>query len=269
MLHDCGTVLPEPGFLPGLREACTRHGTLLVMDETHTQFDRYGGAVTRYGIAPDMVTGGKGISGGIPIGALGMTGELADLVATQLAAQLADELGDIVGIALGGTPYANALSPAWAGVVLTELMTPAEHRRIAGLGDRLADGIEAAARSRGLPWAPTGWVPAPATACDPSCPATPARRTPASTRCSPTPDGSTSPTAASGTPSAPPARTPDSPTTPPTSTPTSASSTPSSTRCARTERRVGRGRHGDAPTRTGRTGTDGGAEDAPEQRRAT
>ncbi|WP_052389976.1 aminotransferase class III-fold pyridoxal phosphate-dependent enzyme [Streptomyces sp. NRRL B-24484] len=148
VLTNCGTVLPEPGFLPGLREACNRHGTLLVTDETHTQFDHYGGAVTHYGIAPDMVTGGKGISGGIPIGALGMTDGLADLV----AAQLADELGDTVGLALGGTLFANALSLACAEVVLTELMTPAEHQRIARLGERLADGIEAAARSRGLPW---------------------------------------------------------------------------------------------------------------------
>jgi len=45
VLTNCGTVLPEAGFLPGLREACTRSGTLLVMDETHTQFDLFGGAV--------------------------------------------------------------------------------------------------------------------------------------------------------------------------------------------------------------------------------
>lgn len=148
MPTNCGTVLSGPGFLPGLRGACTRHGTLLVADETHTQFDHHGGAVTHYGIAPDMATGGKGVSGGIPIGALGMTPDLADLVADQLA----DELGDTVGLALGGTLFANALSPACAETVLTELMTPAEHERIARLGERLADGIEAAARSRGLPW---------------------------------------------------------------------------------------------------------------------
>ena len=51
-------------LLPGLREACTRSGTLLVMDETHTQFDLFGGAVSRYGMTPDIVTGGKGIGGG-------------------------------------------------------------------------------------------------------------------------------------------------------------------------------------------------------------
>jgi glutamate-1-semialdehyde 2,1-aminomutase len=148
VLTNCGTVLPDPGFLPGLRDACTRHGTLLVMDETHTQFDLYGGAVSCYGITPDMVTGGKGIAGGIPIGAYGMTSELASL----LEANLENDAGNMPGIALGGTLFANALSLACAEVVLTELMTRAEHDRIAGLGGRLADGIETAAAERGLGW---------------------------------------------------------------------------------------------------------------------
>ena len=148
VLTNCGTVLPEAGFLPGLREACTRSGTLLVMDETHTQFDLFGGAVSRYGMSPDIVTGGKGIGGGIPIGAYGMTTELAGLVESNCA----DETGTVAGIALGGTLFANVLSLACAEVVLTELMRPADYDRMAGLGGRLADGIEAAAWERGLDW---------------------------------------------------------------------------------------------------------------------
>lgn len=148
VLTNCGTVLPEPGFLAGLREACASHGTLLVMDETHTQFDLYGGAVARYDVAPDIVTGGKGIGGGIPIGAYGMTSDLAAL----LESNVADETGNTEGIALGGTLFANALSLACTEVVLTELMRPADHDRIAGLGGRLADGIESAARNHGLGW---------------------------------------------------------------------------------------------------------------------
>ena len=148
VLTNCGTVLPEAGFLPGLREACTRSGTLLVMDETHTQFDLFGGAVSRYGMTPDIVTGGKGIGGGIPIGAYGMTTELAGLVESNCA----DETGNVAGIALGGTLFANVLSLACAEVVLTELMRPADYDRMAGLGGRLADGIEAAAWERGLDW---------------------------------------------------------------------------------------------------------------------
>jgi glutamate-1-semialdehyde 2,1-aminomutase len=148
VLTNHGTVLPDPGFLAGLREVCTRYGTLLVLDETHTQFDLYGGTVTHYDVMPDIVTGGKGIAGGIPIGVYGMTRDLAGL----LEQNLGDEAGNEVGIALGGTLFANALSLACAEVVLTELMTPAEHERIAGLGSRLADGIEDAAREHGLDW---------------------------------------------------------------------------------------------------------------------
>jgi glutamate-1-semialdehyde 2,1-aminomutase len=148
VLTNHGTVLPEPGFLAGLGEACGRHGALFILDETHTQCDVYGGTVTHYDLTPDIVTGGKGIAGGIPIGAYGMTEELGGFV----AAKLGDEAGLVTGLALGGTLFANALSLASAKVVLTELMTPAEHDRIAGLGARLADGIEAAARDRGLDW---------------------------------------------------------------------------------------------------------------------
>jgi glutamate-1-semialdehyde 2,1-aminomutase len=148
VLTNHGTVLPDPGFLAGLRQACARHGTLLVLDETHTQFDVYGGTVTYYDVTPDMVTGGKGIAGGIPIGVCGMASDLAAL----LEQNLGDETGAEAGIALGGTLFANALSLACAEVVLTELMTPTEHNRIVGLGGRLADGIEAAAHGHGLDW---------------------------------------------------------------------------------------------------------------------
>jgi glutamate-1-semialdehyde 2,1-aminomutase len=148
VLTNHGTVLPDPGFLAGLREACARHGTLLVLDETHTQCDVYGGTVTHYDVTPDIVTGGKGIAGGIPIGAYGLRQDLGDFVADKLG----DEAGNVAGLALGGTLFANALSLACAEVVLTELMTPAEHDRIAGLATKLADGIEAAVRDRGLDW---------------------------------------------------------------------------------------------------------------------
>jgi glutamate-1-semialdehyde 2,1-aminomutase len=148
VLTNCGTVLPEPGFLGGLREACRRHGALFIMDETHTQFDLYGGAVAHYAVTPDIVTGGKGIAGGIPIGVYGMTGEIGALVGSNVA----DELGNVEGIALGGTLFGNALSLACAEVVLTELMRPADYDRMVALGGRLADGIESAARGRGLDW---------------------------------------------------------------------------------------------------------------------
>ena len=148
VLTNCGTVLPDPGFLTGLRELCTRYGTLLVLDETHSQFDVYGGALAHFAVVPDIVTGGKGIAGGVPIGAYGMT----DALAHVLEEHLEDDALGIPGIAIGGTLFGNALSLACAAVVLSELMTPEEYQRIGELGGRLADGIEAAAGRKGLPW---------------------------------------------------------------------------------------------------------------------
>src|SRR5712671_158279 len=65
-------VLPAPGFLEALREECTQHGAVLILDEVMTGFRvALGGAQGRYGIRPDLTTLGKVIGGGLPLGALG------------------------------------------------------------------------------------------------------------------------------------------------------------------------------------------------------
>ena len=217
VLTNCGTVLPDPGFLPGLRDACTRYGTLLIIDETHTQFDLYGGAVSRYGVQPDMVTGGKGIGGGIPIGAYGMTSELANLV----QANLEDETGVGMGVGLGGTLFANALSLRCAEVVLTELMTPAEHDRIAGLAGAWPTASRPQRGNGDLTGAPIGSVRVAASAFCPSSRARRSKRTSASTRSLPTRAGCTSRTGESGTRSRARGHMPASPTRPQMSTSTS------------------------------------------------
>ena len=69
---NMGVVLPEPGFLSGLRELCDRYGSLLIFDEVITGF-RLGpdGAQGRFGVRPDLTTFGKIIGGGMPVGAYG------------------------------------------------------------------------------------------------------------------------------------------------------------------------------------------------------
>ena len=67
-LTNIGIVLPEPGFLEGLRELATRHGTLLMIDETHTFSAGWGGATAEWGLDPDIFVIGKSIGGGIPSG---------------------------------------------------------------------------------------------------------------------------------------------------------------------------------------------------------
>lgn len=228
VLTNCGTVQAEAGFLAGLRAACTEHGTVLIMDETHTQFDLYGGAVTEYGVAPDLVTGGKSI---------GMTGELAGVVESHLE----NDAAGVPGIALDGTLFGNALSLRCAEVVLTELMTPTDHERIAMLGTLLADGIEAAAREHELDWRANRFGARTGYCLGPELPKTAHEGTPAWTRCSPTPAACSSPTAACEARSQRPGYIQDSPTIAPMSTTTCPSSTTSSTSCAHRDEAVGRG----------------------------
>ena len=72
-LTNIGIVLPEDGFLEAVRDACTRAGTLLIIDETHTLSAGPGGCTAAWGLEPDAVTLGKSIGGGVPIGAYGVT----------------------------------------------------------------------------------------------------------------------------------------------------------------------------------------------------
>jgi glutamate-1-semialdehyde 2,1-aminomutase len=75
-LTNIGIVLPQPGFLEGLREVCDDTGTLLIVDETHTLSAGPGGCTQAWGLRPDVVTLGKALGAGIPIGAYGVTAEV-------------------------------------------------------------------------------------------------------------------------------------------------------------------------------------------------
>jgi glutamate-1-semialdehyde 2,1-aminomutase len=142
-LTNVGVVLPESGFHAGLRELCTAAGAYLVYDETHTLAAAPGGLTRLWELEPDAVTLGKGIAGGVPIGAYGLSDELAE-VATGGP--------DREEVASGGTIFANALSMAVARAFLTEVLTEEAHDRAARLGARLADGIDSATAAHGLDW---------------------------------------------------------------------------------------------------------------------
>ena len=79
---NMGVVLPADGFLQGLRDLCTREGALLIFDEVITGFRlAFGGAAERFGITPDLVTYGKIIGGGLPVGAFGGRADIMKLMA--------------------------------------------------------------------------------------------------------------------------------------------------------------------------------------------
>ena len=73
-------ILPDPGFHAELRRLTREAGTLLAIDETHTQVVGPGGLTAAWGLDPDFVTCGKSIAGGVPFGAWGMTDEIATVL---------------------------------------------------------------------------------------------------------------------------------------------------------------------------------------------
>jgi glutamate-1-semialdehyde 2,1-aminomutase len=79
VLQNIGVVLPEPGYLAGLRELCNRHGVILVFDEVKTGFRHaLGGYQSIAGVTPDLTTFGKAIANGYPMGALAGKASLMD-----------------------------------------------------------------------------------------------------------------------------------------------------------------------------------------------
>ncbi len=148
-LTNIGIVLPEPGFLDGLRDLATRHGSLLMIDETHTFSAGWGGATSAWGLQPDVFVIGKSIGGGIPCGAYGLSTEVAEAVTRHTDAGEAD-IVDVGGV--GGTLAGNALSTAAMRATLGEVLTPAAFERMAGLAEAFAAGVQATLDELDVPW---------------------------------------------------------------------------------------------------------------------
>jgi glutamate-1-semialdehyde 2,1-aminomutase len=145
-LTNIGIVLPEPGFLDAVRELCDEHGTLLIIDETHTLSAGPGGCTAAWELRPDAVTLGKSIGGGVPIGAYGVSAELAERIAGQDDADYEDTGG------VGGTLAGNAMSLAATRATLGEVLTDEAFERMIRLRERFVEGVEAAITAHGMPW---------------------------------------------------------------------------------------------------------------------
>jgi glutamate-1-semialdehyde 2,1-aminomutase len=130
--------------------ALTRaRGTLLVNDETHTLSAGWGGATRAWNLQPDVVTIGKAIGGGVPIGAYGLSAELADRLLADRDADLVDTGG------VGGTLAGNALSLAAARATLADVLTESAFADMTARAQRFAAGVEDAIARHGLPWSVT------------------------------------------------------------------------------------------------------------------
>jgi glutamate-1-semialdehyde 2,1-aminomutase len=145
-LTNVGIVLPEPGYHEAVRELTRRHGTLLINDETHTICAGPGGYTGAHGLAPDFVTIGKTIGGGIPSAAYGFTEEVAD----RIHATIEREDADVGGI--GGTLAGNALSMAAIRATLTHVLTDEAFARMIPLGERWEAGVNDVLERHDVPW---------------------------------------------------------------------------------------------------------------------
>ena len=130
---NMGVVPPQPGFLQGLRQLCDESGALLIFDEVITGFRLApGGAQQYYGVKADLVTYGKIIGGGMPVGAYGGSRKLMELVAP---------LGPVYQAGtLSGNPVAMA-----AGLTQLRLLSahPEIYEELERLGARLQAGLQA------------------------------------------------------------------------------------------------------------------------------
>jgi glutamate-1-semialdehyde 2,1-aminomutase len=144
-LTNIGMVLPLPGFQESLRALTRRHGTLLINDETHCISAGPGGYTGAHGLAPDMLTLGKPIAGGIPCSVFGFTAEIESAMRRVSAANPGYS-------GMGTTLSGNALALAAMRATLEEVMTEAAYAQMIALSNRLADGLQRVIADAALPW---------------------------------------------------------------------------------------------------------------------
>ena len=137
---NMGLVLPEPGYLEGLRRLTTAHGALLIFDEVMTGFRvAWGGAQLRYGVTPDLTCLGKVIGGGLPVAAYGGREDVMRLIAPSGPVYQA------------GTLSGNPLSMAAGLASLRVLREPGAYERMDAMARALADAARGAGARHGVP----------------------------------------------------------------------------------------------------------------------
>lgn len=138
-MMNLGIVLPEPGYLEAVREITRKHGIVLIFDEVKTGLCiAAGGATERFGVVPDMVTLAKALGGGLPMGAIGGTEEVFEVV----------ENGSVYQV---GTYNGNPLGVAAARANLLQVMTPEAYAHLDALNEHMVNGCQAIVDRYNLP----------------------------------------------------------------------------------------------------------------------
>ncbi|OFW67238.1 MAG: hypothetical protein A2Z12_05850 [Actinobacteria bacterium RBG_16_68_21] len=131
-------IMPEPGFLEGIRRLCDQFGAVLIFDEVKTGFRiALGGATEAFGVVPDLATFAKSMGNGFPVAAVAGREEVIG----------AWEVG---GITQAGTYSGNGIAAAAAAATIGELMSGKVYRHIAEVGGVLMEGIARVCSDRGV-----------------------------------------------------------------------------------------------------------------------
>jgi glutamate-1-semialdehyde 2,1-aminomutase len=138
-MMNINIIPPREGYLERVRELCTEHGAKLIFDEVKTGATiSYGGATQRFGVKPDMICLAKAICGGYPGGAIGMTAELGEVVASDKVHQI-------------GTFNGNPLVMAAAEATLTEVLTEDAYPKLEATNEALKKRCQEIIDRYGLP----------------------------------------------------------------------------------------------------------------------
>ena len=137
-MMNAGFVLPEEGYLQGVKDLLHEHGALLVFDEVKTGATlSYGGAVEAFGVTPDLLCLAKSVGGGLPCGAIGGTDEVMGWIADGKIDQV-------------GTFNGNPLTMSAMHATLTEILVPDAYTEFSRLGEILREGCDGVIESNGL-----------------------------------------------------------------------------------------------------------------------
>ena len=143
-MMNCGVILPEAGYLQGLKDLLHKHGAYLAFDEVKTGATlAYGGAAEVFGVTPDIICLAKAIGGGLPCGAIGATRELYQLVI--------DGAYD-----MAGTFNGNPLTMAASRVALTQVMTKDVYPGLNAIYSYMEENLTKVIEQTGLPAYVTG-----------------------------------------------------------------------------------------------------------------
>ncbi len=145
-MTNIGIVLPEPGYLAGVRELTRKYDALLIIDETHTFSAGWGGMTMRDGLEPDVFVIGKAIAGGIPTGTYGLSESFAERVLERTDLDLVDMGG------VGGTLAGNPLSVAAMRATLENVLTKENFAAMIDLATYFTEGVNALFSKYDLPW---------------------------------------------------------------------------------------------------------------------